>query len=402
MALTELKVKNTKPSDKLQRIYDGDRSGLCIAIPPSGHKRWEMRYKFEGKSSTASLGIYPLVSLKDAREKCFEMRQLLAKGIDPNKRKKELKVLEERKRTSTFQVIAEEYMTQKACSVKTITDTMGRLKNHVFPRIGDMPIEDIRPQHILDLLRLIEKGKPSETAHRTLNIIGQVFRYAMVTEKVLNDPTHALTRVLIPVPEKHLASITTPKEVGELMRLIHGYQGASPIVSCGLKLAPLVFVRPGELRAAEWKDINLEAAEWRYTVPKTNTQHIVPLSRQAVEILKEIYILTGEGRYVFPNPKTSMRPMSENGLGAALKSLGYSGDVMTVHGFRAMARTLIAEEVRVGEKQERVRVELIEHQLAHTVKDPLGRAYNRTTFLEERKVMMQAWADYLDSLREKP
>jgi integrase len=400
MSLTELKVKNTKPSDKLQRIFDGDRSGLCISIPPKGHKRWEVRYKFEGKSTTASLGLYPHVSLKEAREKCFELRQLISKGIDPNKNKRELRSQEERKRTNTFKAVAEEYMLRKACSVKTTNDSKGRLNNHVYPHIGDMPIEDIKSQHILDLLRAIEKGKPSETAHRTLNIIGQIFRDAMISGKTPTDPTYALTRTLIPVPDKHLAAITSPKEVGELMRLIHSYEGASPIVSCGLKLAPLVFVRPGELRSAEWKDINFDTAEWRYTVSKTNTEHIVPLSKQAIVILKELHHLTGEGKFVFPNPRTLSRPMSENALGCALKSLGYSGEVMTVHGFRAMARTLLAEEVRIGDKQERVRVELIEHQLAHTVKDPLGRAYNRTTFLEERKVMMQAWADYLDIIRE--
>lgn len=399
MSLTDLKVKKAMPSEKLQRIYDGNRSGLCLVIPPKGNKRWELRYKRNGKSSTVSLGIYPLVSLQEAREQCFKMRKMLQNDIDPNQHKRELKAKEERKRTNTFKSIAEEFLTRKACTVKTVSDAQSRLKNHVYPHIGDMPIEDIKPQKIIELLRLIEKGRPSETAHRTLNVIGQIYRDAIVSGKIEHDPTYALSKALIPVQETHLAAITTPHEVGEMMRLIHSYKGASPIVSCGLKLAPLVFVRPGELRSAEWKDIDLTKAEWRFVVSKTKTQHIVSLSKQALEILQELHHLTGEGKFVFPNPRTPARPMSENALGCALKSLGYSGDVMTVHGFRAMARTLIAEEVRIGNPPERVRIDFIEHQLAHNVKDPLGRAYNRTEFLKERREMMQAWADYLDQLK---
>ena len=240
--------------------------------------------------------------------------------------------------------------------------------------------------------RLGQRGA-LETAHRTLQNCGQVFRYAVATGRAKRDPSGDLRGALPPVKRTHFAALTESKQVGPLLRVLEGYQGTL-IVRCALRLAPLVFVRPGELRQAEWSDIDLETAEWRYTVTKTDTQHIVPLSRQAVEILRELYPLTGQGRYVFPSARTPNgdRPMSNNAILAALRRMGIGKKEMTAHGFRATARTILDEVLGF-------RPDFIEHQLAHAVRDPNGRAYNRTAHLSERKKMMQTWADYLDQLK---
>lgn len=267
------------------------------------------------------------------------------------------------------------------------------LERNIFPWLGSKPITDILPKNILDCLRRIEDRGTIETAHRTLQICGQVFRYAVATGRVDRDITPDLRGALPPAKGQHFAAITEPKLVAGLLRAIDSYQG-SFTAHCALKLAPLVFVRPGELRAAEWEHFDLEAKEWRYFVSKTAVQHIVPLSTQALKILAELYPLTGHGRYTFPSERTPRgdRCMSENTINAALKRLGYGKDVMTGHGFRAMARTILDEVLGV-------RVDFIEHQLAHAVKDPNGRAYNRTAHLPQRHKMMQAWADYLDGLK---
>ena len=267
------------------------------------------------------------------------------------------------------------------------------LERNIFPWLGKQPISDIKPKDILECLRRIENRGTIETAHRTLQICGQVFRYAVATGRTERDITPDLRGALAPAKGGHFAAITDPKEVAELLRAIDIYQGSLSAV-CGLKLAPLVFVRPGELRAAEWEHINFDTKEWRYFITKTKSEHIVPLSKQAITILKEIYPLTGHGRYVFPSGRTPSgdRCMSENTLNAALKRLGYGKDKMTTHGFRAMARTILDEVLEI-------RPDFIEHQLAHAVRDPNGRAYNRTAHLEERRKMMQTWADYLDSLK---
>ena len=262
-----------------------------------------------------------------------------------------------------------------------------------FPWLGDRPISEILPKDILASLRRVEERGTIETAHRTLQICGQVFRYAVATGRVDRDITQDLKGALPPAKGEHFAAITEPKEVAELLRAIDSYQGSLPAV-CALKLAPLFFVRPGELRAMQWQDVNLETAEWRYLVTKTKVQHIVPLARQAVAILEELKPLTGHGLYVFPSERTpsGIRCMSGNTVNAALKRLGYGKDKMTGHGFRAMARTILDEVLGV-------RPDFIEHQLAHAVRDPNGRAYNRTAHLPERHKMMQQWADYLDALK---
>ena len=270
---------------------------------------------------------------------------------------------------------------------------VSRLERDIFPWMGSRPVAAITAPELLAVVRRIEQRGALESAHRTLRICGQVFRYAVATGRAQRDPTGDLRGALPPVKGGHFAAITEPKQVGPLLRVLDGYQGTL-IVRCALRLAPLVFARPGELRHARWSDIDLETAEWRYTVTKTSIPHIVPLSRQAVAILRELYPLTGQGRYVFPSARTPRgdRPMSDNAILAALRRMGIGKEEMTGHGFRAMARTILDEVLGF-------RPDFIEHQLAHAVRDPNGRAYNRTAYLPERKKMMQMWADYLDQLK---
>jgi len=266
-----------------------------------------------------------------------------------------------------------------------------RFERDMFPRIGDKPIGGITAPELLSVIQRIEKRGALETAHRALGNCGQVFRYAIATGRAERDPSGDLRGALPPAKGEHFAAVTEPKKVAEILRAIDGYKG-SLIVECALRLAPLVFVRPGELRKAEWGDIDFDKLEWRYMVTKTDTQHIVPLSRQAVEILKEIKPLTGNWRYVFPGARSNGRPMSDNAILAAMRRMDIGKDEMSGHGFRAMARTILDEVLGV-------RPDFIEHQLAHAVRDPNGRAYNRTAHLPERKKMMQQWADYLDKLK---
>ena len=270
---------------------------------------------------------------------------------------------------------------------------LSRLERDIFPWMGNQPVAAITAPELLTVVRRIEQRGALESAHRALRICGQVFRYAVATGRAKRDPSGDLRGALPPVKGKHFAATTDPKQVGPLLRVFDGYQGTL-IVRCALRLAPLVFVRPGELCQAQWSDIDFQAAEWRYTVIKTGTPHIVPLSRQAVAILRELHPLTGQGRYVFPSARTPRgdRPMSNNAILAALRRMGIGKEEMTVHGFRAMARTLLDEVLGF-------RPDFIEHQLAHAVRDPNGRAYNRTSYLPERKKMMQEWADYLDQLK---
>jgi integrase len=269
--------------------------------------------------------------------------------------------------------------------------TIRRFERDIFPWIGVRPISGLTAPELLEVVRRIEKRGALETAHRALGNCGQVFRYAVATGRADRDPSGDLRGALPPANGKHFAAVTEPKQVAEVLRAMDGYEGTLT-VSCALRLAPLVFVRPGELRNAEWADIDLDSAEWRYTVTKTNTPHIVPLSRQAVEILRELQPLTGRGRFVFPGARTNGRPMSENAILAAMRRLGIGKDEMSGHGFRAMARTILDEVLGF-------RPDFIEHQLAHAVRDPNGRAYNRTAHLPERRKMMQEWADYLDKLK---
>ena len=393
MPLTDVAIRRAQPSKKSRKMFDG--RGLYLEVSPRGGKWWRLKYRFEGKDKRISLGVYPDVSLKEARQRCEDARRLLAGGVDPSAHRQALKAAKAQRDSNTFEAVAREWFTKQAPTWAPSHSSliMSRLQRNIFPWLGGKPIADINASQLLEVLRRIEQRGVLETAHRVLQNCGQVFRYAVATGRAERDLSADLRGALSPVKKKHFAALTDPKKVGPLLRVLDGYEG-SLIVRCALRLAPLVFVRPGELRRAEWSDIDLEAAEWRFTVTKTDSQHLVPLSRQAVEVLRELYPLTGHGRFVFPSGRTPRgeRPMSENAVLAALRRLGIAKEEMSGHGFRAMARTLLDEVLGF-------RPDYIEHQLAHAVRDPLGRAYNRTAHLPERRKMMQAWADYLDQLK---
>lgn len=393
MALTYQQIKNSKPAKKPTRLYD--EKGLYLLISPNGGKGWRFKYRFEGKEKLLSLGVYPETDLKTAREKRDEARKLLSNGVDPSAARKAHKAATRAATTNGFEVVAREWFAKFSQSwVESHSEKIiRRLEREVFPFLGHRPVSEINAVELLSVIRRIEERGTIETAHRTLQSCGQVFRYAIATGRADRDPTADLRGALTPVKGRNFAAITDPKKIGELMRSIEGYQG-SFIVKEALRLAPLLFVRPGELRKAEWSEIDLEKAEWNIPADKMKTRqaHLVPLSRQAIEILRELFPLTGRGKYLFPCARSIHRPMSNNAILAALRGMGYAKEEMTGHGFRAMARTLLDEELKF-------RPEVIEQQLAHNVKDPLGRAYNRTQHLEERREMMQRWADYLGQLK---
>jgi integrase len=388
MPLSDTAIKNAKATDKPFKMPDGN--GMYLYVHNNGSKYFRLDYRFEGKRKTLALGVYPATTLAKAREKTLTAKQHIADGIDPNENKKAVKAAKAETAANCLEVIALEWLAKKS---QDKSDRPQRLLSHIMPWLGSKPITNILPKDILACLRRLEERGTIETAHRTLQVTSQVFRYAVATGRADRDITQDLRGALPPAKTKHFAAITDPKQAAELLRAIDGYQG-SFIALCALKLAPLVFVRPGELRAAKWQDFDLAAREWRYFVSKTEVQHIVPLSKQATAILDGLKPLTGHLPYLFPSERTPRgdRCMSENTLNGALKRLGYGKDIMTAHGFRAMARTILDEVLGF-------RVDFIEHQLAHAVKDPNGRAYNRTAHLAERHKMMQAWADYLDGLK---
>lgn len=391
MPLTDTAIRNAKPGEKPAKIFD--ERGLFLLVTPAGGKWWRLRYKFGGKEKLLSLGTYPDTGLKDARTRRDDARKLLADGVDPGENRKAVKAARQERAANSFEVVAREWYAKQAPNwAEHHGDRIiRRFERDIFPWIGGRPIADVTAPELLAAVQRIENRGALETAHRALGNCGQVFRYAVATGRALRDPSGDLRGALPPVKGEHFAAVTEPEQVAELLRTLDGYQGTLT-VACALRLAPLVFVRPGELRAAEWGDIDLDAAEWRYTVTKTNTAHIVPLATQAVAILRELHALTGGGRFVFPGARSNGRPMSDNAILAAMRRLGIGKDEMSGHGFRAMARTILDEVMGF-------RPDFIEHQLAHAVKDPNGRAYNRTAHLPERKKMMQAWADYLDKLK---
>lgn len=389
--LTDAVIRNTKPTPKPQRLFDG--GGLYLEVSPSGAKLWRWKYRHAGKEKRLALGKFPAVTLRAARKARDEARELLDAGADPGEQRKAAKLTRADQDANSFEVIAREWIAkQRRAWTPANTKRMESLfRRDILPRIGSRPVIELTAPAVLAMARRIEARGALETAHRALGACGQVFRYAVATGRAERDPTRDLRGALPPVKSTHFAAVTEPKQVGELLRAIAGYSGTAT-VRAALMLAPLTFVRPGELRRARWADIDLEAAEWRYRVTKTDVDHIVPLSAQAVAILRDLYALTGRGEFVFPGARHQQKPMSENAVNAALRYLGIEGDTMTGHGFRAMARTLLDEVMGY-------RIDIIEHQLAHAVKDPNGRAYNRTAHLPERRRMMQAWADYLDRLR---
>lgn len=394
MPLTDTAIRNAKPAAKPTRLFDA--AGLYLEVSPAGGKWWRIKYRYGGAEKRLSLGVYPEVRLKEARDKRDHMRKLLADGIDPGANRKALKAVQTDRISNSFEVVAREWLEKHSATLTPDPGhrTLRRFERDIFPWIGARPIADISAPELLAVLRRIEARGTADTAHRARGNCGQVFRYAIATGRAARDISADLRGAMVPVKGGHFPAVTEPSKVGGLLRMLDGYQG-SLTVRCALRLAPLVFVRPGELRRAEWGDIDLESAEWRYTVTKTKTAHIVPLATQAVAILRELYLATGHGRYVFPGARTNGRPMSDNAILAALRRAGIPADEMSGHGFRAMARTILDEVLGV-------RVDFIEHQLAHAVRDPNGRAYNRTAHLPERRKMMQQWADYLDGLKETP
>ncbi|MFZ5656265.1 MAG: tyrosine-type recombinase/integrase [Pseudomonadota bacterium] len=392
MPLSDVAIRKAKPTDKPQRLFDG--GGLYLEVAPSGGKLWRWKYRYAGKEKRLALGTYPDVGLADARERHAEARKLLAAGVDPGQQRKAERAATLGKAANTFAAVADELLAIRAKKLApgSVIRERRLLENDLAPYIGARPIADVTGPELLAALRKVEARGAVETAHRAKLLAGQVFRYAISTGRAERNPAPDLKDALSQPKGRHFASVTDPAAVGPMLRALYGYQG-TPVVMAALKLAPLVFVRPGELRAARWADIDLDAAEWRFTASKTKQPHIVPLASQAVAILRDLQPLTGRGEYVFPSARGKGRPMSEAAVIAAMRRMGFDGDTMTGHGFRAMARTILDEVLGY-------RPDYIEHQLAHAVRDPNGRAYNRTAHLPERRKMMQGWADYLDNLRE--
>lgn len=394
MALTDMFVRNVKHSGAPSGDKHTDGQGMFLLVKGI-HKYWRMQYRYAGKQKTLALGVYPAVSLAQARKRRDAARERLADGADPMEIKRAEKAAKILDAANTFEVLARQWLVHIAASRSASTQkkVSNWLEHDVFPFIGKRPMSSIKPRDILGVVQRMEVRGAIDSAHRVKQVCGQISRYCVALDLVERDVTADLRGALAPIPMRHHAALTEPQDVAFLMRAICAYEGA-PATIAALKLAPLLFVRPGELRAAEWQEINLYTAEWRIPARKMKMkiEHVVPLATQSMEILRKLYPVTGHGKYVFPSLRTDDACMSENTVNAALRGMGYPKDVMTGHGFRAMARTIMDEIL--GE-----RVDLIEHQLAHMVKDVNGRAYNRTAHLPARREMMQRWADYLDKLR---
>lgn len=390
--LTDTAIRKAKPGPKPTKLRDG--GGLYVQLNPDGSRwwRWDYRRPVTGKRNTLSLGTYPEVSLADARGRQAEARRLLASGIDPGEHRKAAKVAGVEKAANSFEVVTREWLGKQKWVESYRCKVVAWMDNDVFPWIGGRPVAELAAPDFLRVARRIEERGAIESAHRIMQNCGQVMRYAVATGRTDRNPVADLRGALAPPMERHHAAITDPRELGGLLRAIDGYAGDAS-TRAALRLAPLVFVRPGELRHAEWSEIDFDAGEWNIPAHKMKMRepHLVPLSSQAV-ILRDLQPLTGHRQYVFPGGRSPKRPLSDNALTAALRRMGFDKETMTAHGFRATARTLLDEVLGW-------RPDLIEHQLAHAVRDPNGRAYNRTSHLPERRKMMQAWADYLDALR---
>jgi integrase len=389
MSLTELGIKAAKAQGKPYKLYD--EKGLFLLVTPTGGRLWRFKYKHGGVEKLISLGIYPDVKLKDAREKRDEARRLIAANVDPSAKRR----AEKSARADTFGAVADEWLESKKATLSAGTWRRDRdqLVKLVGPHLANRPIAGIEAPDLLAILRRLEKRGVRDTAHRVRAVCGRVFRYAIATGRARKDISADLKGALAPKASQSYAAITDPAKVGQLLCAIDGYDGQHT-THAALRLAPYVFVRPGELRAAAWQEFDLERAEWRIPAERMKMRelHIVALSRQAVAILKELELLTRGHRYVFPAIGGQPRPLSENTLNAALRRIGYSAEEMTGHGFRTMASTLLNE---LGWNPD-----LIELQLAHKERNKVRAAYNRAQRLAERRKMMQAWADYLDELRE--
>ena len=394
-----LKAAKCPPDKHFKKFSIGQ--GLLLQVNADGSKWWRFRYSFQSTEKMLSLGVYPDVTLKAAGERRDELRALLREGIDPGAERKREKATQVALTANALEFIAREWhqLQTTKWSASHAERIMRRFEREVFPWLGARDIASIEPPDVLAILRPLEKRGINETAHRVLESLGQVFRYAIAIGKATRNPCADLKGALAPVQAEHMAALIEPKEVGALLRAIDGHKG-SPAVRVALTMSAMLFQRPGEIRGMAWDELDLDAAMW--TIPaermkrrkqdKLNGQpHVVPLPKQAIAMLRHLHPVTGHGKYCFPGQRDHDRPMSENTINAALRSLGYASDQMTAHGFRATARTIMAEALNIDPN-------VIEAQLAHAVRDPLGRAYNRTTYLPQRKTMMQTWADYMDAL----
>lgn len=393
MALTDTAIKAAKPGVKSYKMADS--GGLYLLVQPSGGKWWRFDYRIDGKRKTISMGVYPDVSLKDARSRRDEARKSVANGVDPSLARQASRAARVEACGNSFEAVAREWWGKQAPGWKGshAEKIIRRLENDVFPWLGGRPVADIRAPDVLSTIRRIEDRGALDTAHRALQNCGQVFRYAVATGRIQHNPASDLRGALPPRRTGHFPALTEPQLVGELLRAIDGFKG-SHVVRSALRLGPMLFVRPGELRCAEWADFDLEKGEWNIPTEqmKSGRPHLVPLAKQAIEILRDLKPLTGRYAHVFSG-RDPKKPMSGAAVNAALRRMGYDTKTeITGHGFRAMARTILHEQLGVDR-------DVIEHQLAHRVPDPLGTAYNRTKFLKERRTMMQTWADYLDQLR---
>jgi len=392
MPLTNVEIKQLKPTEKPFKA--ADERGLYLLVNPNGSKLWKFKYRFSGKEKKLSFGAYPDVTLAQARQKRDEARNNLANDIDPGILKNSIKRSKKLAAANSFEAIAREWHAKYTPSWSTDHGkrVLIRLEQNMFPWVGKHPITEVTAPELLSALRRTESRGAIETARRVHQMCGQVFRYAIATGRAERDPSADLKGALAPVKKKHLASIIDPVEIGKLLRAIDGYVGFE-ITRYALQLSALFFVRPGELRKAEWCEINFDTFEWRIPASKMKMRqmHIVPLSKQAVSILKDLHALTGDGKYVFPAMTSKTRCMSENTVNGALRRLGYTSNEMTAHGFRSMASTLLNEQ---GWNRD-----AIERQLSHAERNNIRAAYNYAEYLPERKKMMQHWADYLDTLK---
>lgn len=389
MKLNDTIIRNAKPGPKLRKLSDGD--GLYLFVQPNGARWWRMRYFVGGVEKMLSVGVYPEVSLKDARQRREEIRRQVAGKIDPSEGRK----AERRARADTFESVAREWWgkRRKLWSEAYAGAVMTRFEQDIFPFIGRKPVKSLTAADFLECLERMQERGVLETAHKVQAKCSEVMRFAVATRRAERDPVVDLKGALPPVKHKHYASITYPTEVGALLRAIDGYQGKSRVVECALRLLPLVFVRSSELRYATWDEFDLDDAQWKIAAErmKMPNPHIVPLSKQAVAILRELYPHTGPDGYLFPSVRTFAQPISENTINAALRRMGYTKEEMTGHGFRSMASTLLNEQGW--------HPDAIERQLAHCDEDDVRAAYNYAEYLPERRKMMQWWADYLDGLR---
>lgn len=395
MPLTDTSLRQLKSNPQARRHKLADSGGLYLLVDGTG-RYWRLDYSYAQRRKTLALGVYPVVSLAQARRLRDEAKSQLADNIDPMAAKRERKQAAVTAADSNFESVARAWLKKTKPSRKVITDEKlsGWLERDVYPSLGRRAISELGPREVLAVVRRIEERGSIDTAHRVLQLCSRIFRFAVAGGQADRDVTADLRGALSVVPKNHHAAITEPAPFGALLRAIEGYKG-NPVVASALRLIPLVFVRPGELRHAEWSEIDLDRREWRIPAEKMKMKlpHLIPLSTQACEIVKKLDEISGNGKYLFPGLRTRTRPISDNTLNAALRNMGYPGDVHTAHGFRASARTILDEVMDE-------RVDLIEHQLAHAVKDANGRAYNRTSHLEARRLMMQRWADYVDALKD--